>query len=1149
MPSWGGIAVKMLSRQNARRAARRMGRAMSHGLRLVLALMLSGILPAAAAFAAEIVAVEMVASVPNAVIVVPQGGSATFEVQVSATGNLNEAYTEANPATARVATSFEVAAGALAVTGRSDPLPFWSKGEKTDKSVLWTGYPAPYVLQATVTVPSGTPVGDYSGVITMLLTNPSDVAPKLTNDVLDRLTVRVVAGDATPPTTTATVSGAAGDNGWYTSSVLVTLSATDNPGGSGVLRTEWSTDGGAHWTAGTTIPLLDEGTHSVWYRSVDVAGNTEPIRTLAVRIDLTDPEIAVTGVADGTCAREVDIAVSACDAAAGSGIRQVTATLDGDAFSGGAVDAEGDHVLAVTAVDQAGRTSARSVAFTIDRTGPEIVIASPADGAAYREAPAFEYTVSDAEGIARCDSSHPLGHVFAEQGEHSVWVEAEDRAGNAARASATFIVDYEAPVTEATLDGTVGENQWFTSAVHVTLDATDPSVDGATPSGVAETLYRIDGGPWTPYDGEFVIDAEGEHQLEYCSTDRAGNAEEVREATVKIDTTSPEASITLDGVRGKAGSGWWVSPVTAALGGSDSVSGFARAEFSYDGSVWAPATEPLLFEEGVHELYARAYDWAGNVSAVAHETIRVDTLAPATACSLDGDAGRNGWFLGPVQVTLAAEDAGSGVDATEYSFDAETWTPYTGPFTVADPGVTTVHYRSADAAGNQEAASTAVIMIDLGDPLIAIEGVTDGDWVRSATVAYGATDPDPGSGIAEVSATLDGEPFASGSTVEAEGYPHVLVVTATDVAGRTSTRRVEFTVDRTAPEIVIESPEDGGAYDSDVELRFSVTDRDPEMRVESSHENGFVFTDEGAYRVDISAEDRASNRSERSVEFMIDLTAPTVDCQLSGTLGSNGWWTSAVTAYLVPDDPVSNGVASNLVRTYWRLDGGAWNEGTEVEIADEGVHTLEFYGRDRAGNASPVESRTVSIDLTDPAIDVRSPESRTYLFGETVVLDFSASDAVSGIAGTLALLNGVEVRPGEAIRLTQPGTNVLVVTATDAAGRTAERRVEFRVAFVPGVMLPPGSLDHTWNAGRMMPVKFTVLDAFGKPTDQAKPVVEVRQNGMLLCAGEAIVQYDCRGLPYYQFNAKTLKNMPGTLTVLVTLNDGGTTMTQTIYLR
>ncbi len=1128
---------------------RHMARATSLGIRLVLALMLSGVLPAAAAFAAEVVAVEVVADVPNAVIVVPQGGSASFDVQVSATGNLNEAYTEANPATARVANAFSITAGALIVTGRSDPLPFWSKGEKTDKSVLWTGYPTPYVLQATVAVPPGTPIGDYSGVITMLLTNPADLAPKLTNDVLDRFTVRVVAGDATPPQTTATVSGAAGDNGWYTSSALVTLSATDNPGGSGVLRTEWSTDGGSSWTAGTTIPLLDEGTHSVWYRSVDVAGNTEPVHTLTARIDLTDPEIIVTGVADGTCAREVDIAVSASDSAAGSGMREVAATLDGDTFSGGVVDAEGDHVLAVTAVDQAGRTSSRSIAFTIDRTAPEIVIASPADGAAYREAPTFEYAVSDAEGIARCDTSHPLGHVFAEQGEHSVWVEAEDRAGNTARASATFIVDYEAPITDMSLAGTVGDNQWFTSAVRVTLDATDPSPGGATPAGVAATRSRIDAGSWTQYDGEFVIGAQGEHLLEFYSTDRAGNSEDVREATVKIDTTAPDASVALDGVPSKSGSGWWVSPVTATLGGSDSVSGFARAEFSYDGSVWAPATEPLLFEEGVHELYARAYDWAGNVSSVVHETIRVDTLAPLTTCALDGEVGSNGWFLGPVQVTLAAEDAGSGVEATEYSFDAETWTPYTEPFTVSDPGVTTVHFRSADAAGNQEAASTTVIMIDLAEPVITIEGVTDGDWVRSATIAYDATDPDPGSGIADVSATLDGEPFASGATVEAEAYPHVLVVTATDVAGRTSTRRVEFTVDRTAPEIVIESPEDGGAYNEEVELRFSETDRDPEMAVVSSHENGHVFTDEGAYRVDVSAEDRASNRSARSVEFMIDLTAPTADCQLSGTLGSNGWWTSAVTAYLVPDDPVSNGVASNLVRTFWRLDGGSWNEGTEVEIADEGAHTLEFYGRDRAGNASPVESRTVSIDLTDPAIDVRSPESRTYLFGETIVLDFSASDAVSGVMETLALLNGVEVRSGDAVLLTQPGTNVLVVTATDASGRTAERRVEFRVAFVPGMMLPPGSLDHTWNAGRMMPVKFTVLDAFGKPTDQAKPVVEVRQNGTLLCAGEAIVQYDCRGLPYYQFNAKTLKNMPGTLTVLVTLNDGGTTMTQTIYLR
>lgn len=1130
-----------------RRTARCTSAFASSALRVLLALVLSGVLPVAAAFAAEVQAVEVVADAPNAVIVVPQGGSATFQVRVSASGNLHEGITQSNPATARVATSFEIAAGQVAVTGHAEPLPFWSAGQQTDKSARWNGYPNPYVLSATVYAPPGTPVGDYSGTFSMIVFTPSGMNPRLTDAQADGFTVRVVSGDTTPPTTTASLSGVAGEDGWFLSDVTATLSATDGPDGSGVQRTEWSIDGGASWTAGTSVVLSGEGTHSLWYRSVDVAGNTEPVRSLPVRIDLTDPAIAVGGVADGTRAREVDIAISASDTASGSGIRSIASTLDGTPFTGGIVDAEGRHTLRVQAVDRAGRSSEICIVFVIDRTAPEITIHSPVDGAAYREPPVFQYEVTDPDGVARVSASHPLGHAFAEAGEHAAWVEAEDAAGNVARTSIAFLVDYDAPVTEAELDGSVGENQWFTSAVLVTLDAVDPADEGVTPSGVRETLYRLDEGPWMQYAGEFAIGAEGEHLLEFYSVDRAGNAETPQQLVVKVDLTPPEASVELDGLTGD--DDWWISPVTAVLGGSDSVSGFARAEFSFDGTTWSLASEPLHLGDGVHDLYARAYDWAGNVSAVVHKTVRVDTVAPVTTCSLDGETGSGGWFVGPVRVTLATEDLGSGVKTTEYSFDAEVWTPYTGPFTVRDPGITTVHFRSTDVAGNQEAANTSVVKLDAADPVIAVDGVADGDWVRTATIAYSATDPDPGSGIAAVSATLDGEPFTSGDTVETEAFPHVLVVTATDAAGRTSTRRIEFTVDRTAPEIAIHAPEDGGAYNAPVELRYEVVDRDPATRVESSHENGHRFAEEGQHRVAVSAEDRASNRSERSVDFIIDYTPPRVDCQLDGTLGSNDWWTSAVTAYLVPEDPVSNGVASNLVRTFWRLDGGPWNEGTEVRIAEQGVHTIEFFARDRAGNACEISSRTIQIDLTDPVITVRRPERRTYLYGEQLMIDFSCADSVSGVAGSTALLNGVEVRSGQVLSLLQPGANVLIVSATDAAGRTAQIRVDFRVAFVAGTMLPPGSLDHTWNAGRMMPVKFTVLDAFGKPTDQAKAVVEVRQNGALLCSGEALLQYDSRGLPYYQFNAKTLKNMPGTLIVVVTLNDGGTTMTQTIYLR
>src|SRR5690606_6695211 len=55
---------------------------------------------------------------------------------------------------------------------------------------------------------------------------------------------------------------------------------------------------------------------------------------------------------------------------------------------------------------------------------------------------------------------------------------------------------------------------------------------------------------------------------------------------------------------------------------------------------------------------------------------------------------------------------------------------------------------------------------------------------------------------------LDGQPFASGSQVAAEG-PHLLTASAVDLAGNRSTVELGFTIDATPPPLSIVLPVDG----------------------------------------------------------------------------------------------------------------------------------------------------------------------------------------------------------------------------------------------------------------------------------------------------------------------------------------------------
>ncbi len=102
-----------------------------------------------------------------------------------------------------------------------------------------------------------------------------------------------VLPDVTSPTTSSTLSGTEGENGWYTSDVTVTLSAQDNENGSGVEKIEYSLDGGKTWQDYVKpIILSQEGVTSFQYFSTDKQGNKEDVKEEMIKIDVSDPEFS-----------------------------------------------------------------------------------------------------------------------------------------------------------------------------------------------------------------------------------------------------------------------------------------------------------------------------------------------------------------------------------------------------------------------------------------------------------------------------------------------------------------------------------------------------------------------------------------------------------------------------------------------------------------------------------------------------------------------------------------------------------------------------------------------------------------------------------------------------------------------------------------
>ena len=177
-----------------------------------------------------------------------------------------------------------------------------------------------------------------------------------------------VVADASPPTTIASLSPTPNTAGWNKTDVTVTLTSTDNPGGSGVKQVRFSTVGAQNGTglvagSSATISITAQGSTTVTYFATDNAGNAETPRSVTLKIDKMPP--AISEMPDGECVlwppnhKLVQVAtVTVRDSLSGVSAFDVSATSNEPAKAG-----EQDVVIKGTGIGP------RTVQLRADRLG------------------------------------------------------------------------------------------------------------------------------------------------------------------------------------------------------------------------------------------------------------------------------------------------------------------------------------------------------------------------------------------------------------------------------------------------------------------------------------------------------------------------------------------------------------------------------------------------------------------------------------------------------------------------------------------------------------------------------------------------------------------------------------------------------------
>ena len=299
-------------------------------------------------------------------------------------------------------------------------------------------------------------------------------------------------------------------------------------------------------------------------------------------------------------------------------------------------------------------------------------------------------------------------------------------------------------------------------------------------------------------------------------------------------------------------------------------------------------------------------------------------------------------------------------------------------------------------------------------------------------------------------ATLDGQPFVSGTSVGAEGA-HTLAVSATDAFGNSASRTVHFTIDRTAPQwLSIVPPAGSLTRDPSVALSGQVTgaisvsiDGVPASLSGTAFTGAPAALDEGERIFTLIATDAAGNATSVLHPIVRDSLAPQISIV-------------SPAASVVAVSPI--GVAGSAIDPH--LAAVAVNgrpaalSGASFALADlilaEGANSILVRATDALGNASEV-TRGVVLDTIDPVVSISEggqPLADGARFHRDVVPVISATDATD--LSVTVRLDGAAFTSGSTI--SEEGEHELSVEAIDAAGHRTARQIRFEIDRTPPVL-------------------------------------------------------------------------------------------------
>ena len=609
-------------------------------------------------------------------------------------------------------------------------------------------------------------------------------------------------------------------------------------------------------------------------------------------------------------------------------------------------------------------------------------------------------TASDSlSGIEGSLSYSPTSVSNTTVGVTKVTYKVKDQAGNEKSATREVEVLGNAPTITFSSTGTFNSNGWAKSNFYVKAAVTDDSGKGIKSIKWCSTI-GTSCTPSTTTESVNVLVSKESASNKICvqAIDNNNKTTTKCSGNYKLDKTAP----TISGL----------SKLTVDKGNTISLSSGVTAKDSLsgiDGTFSYTPTSVSNTTVGTTTVTYKVKDQAGNEKSATRE-VEVLGNAPTITFSSTGTFNSNGWAKSNFYVKAAVtDDSGKGIKSIK-------WCSTIG--TSCTPSTTT---ESVNVLVSKESASNKICVeaIDnnnktttkcssnykLDKTMPSIEGTADKVIQKGETInlSTGVTVSDTLSGV---EGTFSYSPTSVSTTVT--GTTKV-TYKVKDKAGNERTVIRNIIVDAEAPTIVYNlvnpsSINSNGWAKENFYVRATITDNSgsgikvaKSCTVNSSSEcvptadisgttKDFYIEVEGNNRLCIEVTDN-NNKTTKicSDTYKLDKTVPVVGtASFSGTMGSNGWYTSDVTVNVVNGNDSLSGHLSTTSNT------------SKITTNSTGT-TVIITTTDLAGNSAS-RSYTIKLDKNNPTAPSITGGSTTWVSTSRTISVSGDSSSTSGIA-------------------------------------------------------------------------------------------------------------------------------------------------------